>query len=86
MCDLTIVGVQAVAEVLEMVRPYVVFKRRQVDAGLILISVLTNMKPDDPVAFQAAADSADRFSLLNYSKNRTIKAQVVREHLTRQRG
>jgi hypothetical protein len=47
MCDLTVVGTQAVAEVLSMVRPFVVFKRRQVEAGMELISVLKQLKRGD---------------------------------------
>jgi hypothetical protein len=85
MCDLTIVGTEAVAEILIMVRPFVIFKRRQVEAGIKLISVLSEMKRSDPGDFQAAADLVDRFARLNYSKNRTITAHVVREHLALQR-
>jgi hypothetical protein len=86
MCDLTIVGIEPVEKILKMIRPHVVFKRRQVDLGLQLLAQLRGMEPGNFAAFQSAADLVDRFARLNYSKNRTITAQVVRVHLASKSG
>jgi hypothetical protein len=76
MSDYTIVGWKDVTSLLELIRPFVVFKREQVERALQL---LEQLKPRlTPQGFLAASHEVDAFATLNYSKRKQIGAEDVR--------
>jgi len=77
MSDLVITQRSKITEILTRIRPFVVFKRRQVEAGLVLLERLP--PPRDPVGFLEICESVDDFASLNASKSRTVTSVVVRE-------
>ncbi len=79
MSDYTIVGWSEVKRVLELVRPYVVFKRPQVEQALKLLSMLDGKQT--PQEFLAASRLVDSFAALNYSKKKHLDARCVEEFL-----
>ena len=79
MSDYTIVGWSAVGRVLELVQPFVVFKREQVHRALDLLSRLEG-RPT-PAGFLESAKLVDAFATLNYSKHKQIDAVCVEEFL-----
>ena len=79
MSDYTIVGAEAVQRVLELVQPYVIFKREQVDRALDMLSRLDRMR--GPEEFVDCARLVDAFATLNYSKRKTIDATCVEAFL-----
>ena len=79
MSDYTIVGWSDVKRVLEVVRPFVVFKREQVDRALQLLSRLE--ATFTPEGFLESAKLVDAFATLNYSKRKQIDARCVEELL-----
>jgi hypothetical protein len=79
MSDYTIVGSPHVRRVLELVAPFVVFKREQVDRGLAMVATLENMRT--PGDFVEAAKLVDAFATLNYSKRKVIDAGCVEAYL-----
>ena len=79
MSDYAIVGYREVRRVLQLVRPYVVFKKPQVEQALVLLDAL---KPKyTPQELLAMAQLVDSFSTLNYSKKKTINAASVESFL-----
>ena len=83
MSDYTIVGYREVERVLRLVRPYVVFKKPQVEQALQLLEAI---KPKStPEELLAIARMVDAFATLNYSKKKRISAQDV-EILLRSKG
>ena len=80
MSDYTIVGLSSVRRVLELVQPFVVFKREQVDRALDILSRLETMQ--SPEAFLASAKLVDAFATLNYSKRKVINAECVQAYLS----
>jgi LAGLIDADG endonuclease len=79
MSDYTIVGWSDVRRVLELVQPFVIFKREQVDRALDIL-----FRFDDkltPREFLDAATSVDAFATLNYSKKKHIDARCVERFL-----
>ena len=79
MSDYTIVGWLAVKRVLELVHPFVVFKREQVDRAMELISRLEGRL--SPREFLEIARLVDAFATLNYSKKKHIDAACVESFL-----
>ena len=65
---------------LELVRPFVIFKREQVDRGLALLARLERMRT--PEEFLEIAQLVDAFATLNYSKRKTIDAMCVQTYLS----
>jgi hypothetical protein len=80
MSDYTIVGWSAVKRVLELVHPYIVFKREQVDRALELMSRLDHTR--SPEEFLEAAELVDAFATLNYSKRKRLDAHCVAHFLS----
>ena len=79
MSDMAIVGYAEVKRVLLLVRPYVVFKKPQVEQALILLDTL---KPKlTPQEFLEIAKNVDSFAALNYSKKKQINAACVEAYL-----
>ena len=69
----------AVKRVLEIVEPYVVFKREQVTRALALLARLEGaLKPQE---FLEVAELVDAFATLNYSKHKHLDAHCVQEVL-----
>jgi hypothetical protein len=81
MSDLVITQRTAIREILYRIRPYVVFKRRQVEEGLILLGRLP--PPRDPVGFLEICKSIDDFASLNAPKTRTVTSETVRVEFER---
>jgi hypothetical protein len=80
MSDYTIVGWSAVKRVLELVQPYTVFKREQVDRALdIMFRFGDRLNARE---FLEAAKLVDAFAALNYSKKKHIDAQCVEAFLS----
>ena len=79
MSDYTIVGFSDVRRVLELVQPFVVFKREQVERGLELLSRLESTVT--PEGFLENARLVDAFATLNYSKHKLIDAACVERDL-----
>ena len=81
MSDLVITQRPVISEILTRIRPFVVFKRQQVEAGLALLERLP--PPRDPVGFLEICEAVDDFASLNASKSRTVTSVVVREEFER---
>ena len=79
MSDYTIVGWSDIKRVLELVQPFVVFKREQVERALELLSRLEATV--SPEGFLESAKLVDAFATLNYSKRKVIDARCVETHL-----
>jgi len=76
MSDYTIVGFDRVQSVLDLVVPFVVLKRRQVElASQIIFEAAAIRNYTDLLR---VAQSVDRYAELNYSKRRTVTASEVR--------
>ena len=79
MSDLVVTSRPVLLEVLDQVRPFVIFKRRHVvDALKILERLRPRLGAED---FLEVAYQADAFSALNYSKSKRITAVDVEQHL-----
>ncbi len=76
MSDVTITNRDQISQILRAVRPYVIFKRKQVASGLRLLEQLP--PPRDREAFLRVCESVDDFASLNFSKSRTVTAETVR--------
>ena len=76
MSDLTITNRMEIAKILAAMRPHVVFKRRQVEQGLLLLDRLP--PPRDRAGFLRVCEFVDDFASLNFSKSRTVTAETVR--------
>ena len=79
MSDYTIVGWLAVKRILELVHPFVVFKREQVDRAMELISRLERTFTAEE--FIESAKLVDAFATLNYSKRKVLDATCVEAYL-----
>ena len=76
MSDLTITNREEIKEILTALKPYVVFKQRQVIEGIALLERLP--PPKDRVGFLQICEAVDDFASLNFSKSRTVTADTVR--------
>nr|ACU12337.1 hypothetical protein [Trebouxia gelatinosa] len=79
MSEYTIIGPQNVEIVLEHIKPYLKIKRKQ--AILALHIIKNKSKSQDLNSFLKCCQLADKFSVLNDSKKRTITSLVVRSEL-----
>jgi LAGLIDADG endonuclease len=79
MSDYTIVGWSSVKRVLELVQPFTIFKREQVNRALALMSRLGGRL--SPEEFLEIAKLVDVFATLNYSKKKHIDAACVESFL-----
>ena len=66
---------------LEIVRPYVVLKARQVEQALGLLEEMLSGRDGSPEEFLQWAELVESFQALNYSKNRKHLARNVRQVL-----
>ncbi len=79
MSDLVITSRPIVAEILQDVEPYVIFKKTHVRRALELLPLLRGVK--DPEVLLHLAHQVDAFATLNYSKTKRISAVDVEQHL-----
>ena len=79
MSDLTITNRDAIRSVLDRMRPFVIFKREQVERGLLLLDRLP--PPKDHHGFLRVCEAVDDFASLNFSKSRTVTTETVRTAL-----
>lgn len=79
--DYTIVGYREVQQVLELVKPYVVLKKRHVEQALKMLQGLKKRSRLKPEQFIAIAKMVDEFATLNYSKNKRHDTAKVRRIL-----
>lgn len=79
MSDLVITSRPTVAEILQDVEPYVIFKKTHVRRALELLPLLRGVK--DPEVLLHLAHQVDAFATLNYSKTKRISAVDVEQHL-----
>ena len=77
MSDYVITSRPAIRTLLTAIRPYVVFKRRQVEEALKLLEAIEAI--DSRESFLAVAQRLDAFSALNRSKRRTVTSHTVIE-------
>lgn len=76
MSEYTIVGKDAVKNVLTTLQPWIRGKQAQVKLMLDIIQALPKAK--DPQTFLTLCESVDRFAVLNFSKKRKITSHTVR--------
>jgi hypothetical protein len=84
MTDYTIVGYRPVRRVLNLIRPYLVVKRAQVEAAFPILDAAESIRGDSDLL--AIARAVDRYSALNYSKHRTVTANQVSQHFKKERS
>jgi LAGLIDADG endonuclease len=77
MSDYTIVGWSAVERVLELVQPFTIFKRDQVNRALEFIELASLDGRVAPEEFLERAKFVDAFATLNYSKHKHLDAYAV---------
>jgi hypothetical protein len=78
--DYTIVDSKEVLEILNLLRPYVKLKDKQVELGLNILEKLKNKKSDED--FLEICKLVDKFKQLNYSKKRKITYETVNNSLS----
>lgn len=78
--DYTIVEPKEVKKILELLKPYVKLKRKQIELGLEILSKLEGKKSKEE--FLEICKLVDKFKELNYSKKRTINYKVVKKSLS----
>jgi hypothetical protein len=81
--DYTIVGPERVKEILEMVKPYAVFKAAHVVRALELLDAMEEKRKPNVEEFLALAKLVDSYANLNYSKKKKNNAVKVAEYLDR---
>jgi hypothetical protein len=78
--DYTIVEQQKVEEILLLLNPYVILKKKQVELGLTILHKLKNKKSKED--FLEICKLVDKFKDLNYSKKRKITYETVSKSLS----
>ena len=78
--DYTIVESEKVKKILELLKPYVKLKNKQVELGLEILKKLKGKKSKEE--FLEICKLVDKFKELNYSKKRTINYEVVKKSLS----
>ncbi len=78
MSEYDIEGFIPVQNALELLEPYVVLKRNQVDMALRLIDEITNQPEPSPEEFLGWCARVDIFQALNYTKKRKHTSESVR--------
>ena len=81
--EYTIVGKNEVKEVLEMLQPYIWFKRKHVSAALKILNEMGDRRKILKDEFLRLARLVDTYSSLNYSKKRKNFARNVEEFLNK---
>ncbi len=77
--DYTIVESKEVKRILELLRPYVKLKKKQVELGLEILEKLSKVKTNKD--FLEVCKLVDKFGELNNSKKRSITSDVVSRSL-----
>ena len=77
--DYTIVESKEVQRILELLKPYVRIKRKQIELGLEILDKLKDKKSDKD--FLEICKLVDKFKELNYSKKRKITYESVNKSL-----
>ncbi|MFH0808661.1 MAG: LAGLIDADG family homing endonuclease [archaeon] len=78
--DYTIVESKEVRKILELLKPYVRLKKRQVEIGLEILDKLEDKKTNQD--FIEICKLVDKFGEMNYSKKRTITNETVSKFLS----
>ncbi len=78
MSEYDIEGFIPVRQVLELLAPYVVLKREQVEVALQLIDEITSQPEPSPQEFLERCAKVEIFQTLNYTKNRKHTYESVR--------
>lgn len=82
MSEYTIVGVEAVKNVLQKLVPYLRLKKKQADLALKVLARMPGKgKKISPKLLLELAKEADKFAFLNYSKKRTNTSVQVEDFL-----
>jgi intein-encoded DNA endonuclease-like protein len=82
MCEYTIVQKDDVAGVLNLLSPYIILKKKQAKLALSIIARMPGKgRSMDAQLLLDLSKEVDRFSSLNYSKNRKNTSVQVREFL-----
>ena len=79
MTEYTIVGVNSVNKVLELLKPYIRLKKPQVQLATQIYALVADKY--DLNKFIKAAELVDRFGELNYSKRRVNTSSVLKAYL-----
>ena len=80
--DFTVVGYERVKQLLEFVKPYVVFKAVHVNKALELLNAIEENPKPTPEEFLKLANKVDSFTILNYSKKKLNNCVKVKEFLS----
>ena len=78
--DYTIVEPKEVRKILELLRPYVKLKKKQVELGIKILNKLESEKSKENLL--EVCKLVDKFKKLNYSKKRTMTYEVVKKSLS----
>jgi hypothetical protein len=78
--DYTIVESEEVRRILELLKPYVKLKNKQIELGLEILEKNSGKKTKEE--FLEICRLVDKFKELNYSKKRTINYEVVKKSLS----
>ena len=82
MCEYTIVGVEPVTQVLKLLSPYLVLKKKQAELALkVLAQMPEKGKRITQKLLLSLAYDVDKFADLNYSKRRTNTSEKLIEFL-----
>ena len=81
MSEYDIEGFIPVRQVLELIEPYIVLKREQVETALRLIEEITSQSEPSPQEFLERCAKVEDFQSLNYTKNRKHTCKSVRATL-----
>ena len=82
MSEYTIVGVEAVTDILNMLKPYLILKKQQAAISLNVLSQMPGSgRKMTPKLLMGLAGEVDKFLEMNYSKKRTNTSQVVQKYL-----
>ncbi len=79
MTEYTIVGLKAVRQVLELLKPYITLKKGQVDLAYKIEEILEGEFSLSKLI--KAAEQVDKFAQLNYSKKRLNTSITLKEYL-----
>ena len=82
MSEYTIVGIEAVTNILKMLKPYLKLKQQQANIALIVLGRMPGSgRKMTAKLLMALANEVDKFLEMNYSKKRTNTSQVVKKYL-----
>lgn len=78
--DYTIVDSKEVKKILELLKPYVKLKKKQVETGIEILNKLESEKSKENLL--EICKLVDKFKEFNYSKKRTMTYEVVKQSLS----